>query len=206
MVHESTRSSQPTQSRLAGQSSWRVVDIVVASVLGVAGGAVFAIWNEAATPLFNAIAPPMSAFYVGVWLFPGVLGGLIVRRPGAAVYTELVAAALSALIGNQWGFSTVYYGLGEGFGAEVIFLVFLYRRWSLDVALLAGAGAGLACGLLDSFIYYPDLSSTVHVGYTALCIASGAVIAGAGSWLLERALAGTGVLASLPSGRTAERV
>ena len=187
-------------------SGWRVVDIVVASVLGLAGGAVFSVWNAAASPLMAAVVPPLSAVYVGVWLFPGVLGALVLRRPGAALYTEFVAALVSALIGNQWGFSTVYYGFGEGLGAEVVFLLLLYRRWSLDAAVLAGAGAGLACGLLDIFVYYPSLGLGVRVGYTAVCVASGAVLAGAGSWLLARALARTGVLAALPSGRAAERV
>ena len=185
---------------------WRVVDSVVASVLGLAGGVVFAVWNVAATPLMNVMVPPLSALYVGVWLFPGVLGGLIVRRPGAALYTEFVAALVSALIGNQWGFATVYYGLGEGLGAELVLLALLYRRWSLDAALLAGAGSGLACGLLDSFIYYPSLGSGVRVAYTLVCLVSGAVLAGAGSWLLARRLARTGVLASMPSGRSAPRV
>lgn len=185
---------------------WRVVDIVMASVLGLAGGAVFAVWNVAATPLMNVMVPPLSAVYVGIWLFPGVLGGLIVRRPGAAVYTEFVAGLVSALIGNQWGFATVYYGLGEGLGAELVFLLLLYRRWSLDAALLAGAGAGLACGLLDSFVYYPELGAVVRTAYTLVCLVSGAVIAGGGSWLLARALAGTGVLSSMPSGRAATRV
>lgn len=185
---------------------WRVVDIVVAGVLGLAGGAVFAIWNVAATPLMNVMVPPLSAVYAGVWLFPGVLGGLVVRRPGAALYTEFVAALVSALVGNQWGFATVYYGIGEGLGAELLFALLLYRRWGLDAALLAGAGAGLACGLLDSTVYYASLGVGVRVAYTLVCIVSGAVIAGAGSWLLARALAATGVLASLPSGRAASRV
>jgi energy-coupling factor transport system substrate-specific component len=40
--------------------------------------------------------------------------------------------------------------------------------------------------------------------YAALVVLSGAVIAGAGSWALQRALAKTGVLDRFPSGR--ERV
>ena len=63
---------------------WRVVDIVVASVLGVAGGLVFSVWNVGWTSLSSAILPPASAIVVGIWLFPAVLGGLVIRRPGAA--------------------------------------------------------------------------------------------------------------------------
>jgi energy-coupling factor transport system permease protein len=186
---------------------WRIVDIVVASVLGVAGGLVFSVWNAGSAPLRDAMVPPASAIIVGVWLFPAVLGALIVRRPGAAVYTELVAAVLSALVGNEWGFATVWYGLVEGLGAEVVFALLLYRRYGLPTALLAGAGAGVAVGVMDSLIYYPEVLGTAgRLAYVGIAVVSGVIIAGLGSWALARALARTGTLAPLASGRTAERV
>jgi energy-coupling factor transport system substrate-specific component len=191
----------------ATATRWRVVDIVVASVLGVAGGLVFSVWNAGSAAFLNGAGPLVTAVIDGVWLFPAVLGALIVRRPAAAVYTELVAAVLSALVGNQWGFATVWYGLVEGLGAEVVFALLLYRRYGFPIALLAGAGAGVAVGLLDVFTYYPELLDTgERIAYLGIAVVSGAVIAGLGSWLLTRALARTGTLAPLASGRTAERV
>jgi energy-coupling factor transport system substrate-specific component len=187
---------------------WRVVDIVVASVLGVVGG--FFFWGVATvwTPLTEALklAPPSSALLAGLWVVPAVVGGLVVRRPGAAVYVELVAAVLEALLGNQWGFSTVYYGLIEGLGAEFVLALLLYRAFSLVPAVLAGAGAGAAVGLLDTSVYYPDLAAGTKTGYVVLAVLSGALIAGAGAWALTRALAATGALAPLASGRNVERV
>jgi energy-coupling factor transport system substrate-specific component len=189
------------------RSSWRIVDIVVAGVLGVAGGLVFAVWNIGYTAMSGWLVPPASALVAGVWLFPAVLGGLVVRRPGAAVYTELVAATVSALIGNEWGFATVWYGLVEGLGAEVVFALLLYRAFGLVPALLAGAGAGVAVGLLDSLLYFPELLDvTGKLAYVGLAVLSGVVIAGLGGWALTRALARTGVLHGLSSGRTAELV
>lgn len=188
--------------------AWRVVDIVVASVLGVVGGFVFFAWNAAWAPLSNGLAffPPASGILVGVWLLPGVLGGLIIRRPGAALYTELVAATLSAVLGNQWGFATVWYGLLEGLGAEVVFALLLFRRWGLGAALGAGAGAGVVVGLLDSFVYYPAFSPGYKTVYVAATVVSGVVVAGLGAWALTRAIAATGALAPLASGRDARRV
>lgn len=191
----------------AARGSWRVVDIVVAAVLGVAGGLLFVVWNVFVYPGVSALLPPpVSALLVGVWLLPGVLGGLIIRRPGAAVFTELVAASLSALIGNEWGFATVWYGLLQGLGAEVVLAVFLYRYWRLPVALLAGAGTGLVAGVLDTTVYYAELTPVVQVAYIGCAVVSGVVIAGLGSWALARALARTGVLAPLASGRDGRRV
>lgn len=190
------------------RAPWRVVDIVVAAVLGVAGGLVFAAWNVAWTPLSSALAffPPASAVLVGVWLLPGVLGGLVVRRPGAAVFVETVAAVVSALIGNQWGISTVYYGLLQGLGAEVVLALLLYRRFGIGAAAGAGAGAGLVSGLLDTVVINAGLSPVYQAAYVALAVLSGAVVAGGGAWALTRALAGTGALAPLASGRDTERV
>jgi len=188
---------------------WRVVDIVVASVLGVAGGLLFAVWNATVWPaVYSGLQfyPPASSLVVGVWLVPAVLGGLVVRRPGAAVYTELVAAVLSALIGNQWGFATVWYGLVEGLGAEVVFALLLYQAFGLPVALGAGAGAGITVGLMDSLLYYPTFSTGYKLAYIVGAVISGVVIAGLGSWALTRALARTGALAPLASGRMAGRV
>ena len=190
----------------AAHSPWRVVDIVVAGVLGVAGGLLFALYNTGTVGLRQAVVPPASALLVGVWLLPAVVGGLVIRRPGAAVLTESVAAVVSALIGNEWGFATVWYGLVEGLGAEVVFALLLYRWFGLVPALLAGAGAGVAVGLLDTFVYYPTLSPAAKLGYVALSVVSGAVVAGAGGWALTRGLARTGALSALPSGRSARRV
>jgi energy-coupling factor transport system substrate-specific component len=191
----------------ARSAPWRVVDIVVASVLGVAGGLVFALWNIAWRPLSESLLPPASAVVVGIWLFPGVLGMLVIRKPGAAVYTELLAAIVSALVGNQWGFATVWYGLVEGLGAEIVFALLLYRSFGLPAALLGGVGAGVTVGLLDSIVYFPDvLDGAGKLAYVAVSAASGLVIAGLGSWLITRALARTGVLSGLASGRAGTRV
>jgi energy-coupling factor transport system substrate-specific component len=205
-----TQSGVPTGTPTTSttRTGWRVVDMVVAAVLGVAGGfflwAVAVLWAPMTTPL--AVWPPLSAILVGLFLVPGVLGGLVVRKPGAAVFTELVAAALEALLGNSWGFSTVYYGLLEGLGAEIVFLLFVYRKWTAVVAVLAGAGAGLACGVLDTTLYYPDFPLAQKSAYISMAIVSGAVIAGLGSHLLTRALAATGALSAMASGRRRELV
>ena len=194
-------------SLAARRAGWRVVDIVVASVLGVAGGLLFVVWNANYATLSAPLsATPAVALLGGVWLLPAVLGGLVIRKPGAAVYTELVAAVLSALVGNQWGFSTVWYGLIEGLGAEVVFAVLLYRRFGLPTAMVAGAVDGAVISLCDLLLSYPTTSVGWKVGYVVCLAVSGALIAGVGGWALTRALAATGVLAPLASGRTAARV
>lgn len=186
---------------------WRIVDIVVASVLGVAAGLIFLAWNVGylgPKALLEPLLPGMQGLLDGPWLFAGVLGGLIIRKAGAAIYVELLAAVVSALIGNQWGgFLTLEAGLVQGLGAELIFLLFFYRRWSLPVAILAGAGAALAGAINNLILWYAGSGPEFIVIYLISSVISGAVIAGALSWVLARGIAATGALDRFGSGREA---
>ncbi|MCS5733073.1 ECF transporter S component [Herbiconiux daphne] len=185
---------------------WRVVDIVVASVIGVASGLIFWVWNLTYSPFsagLEALLPGAQSLVGGVWLFAGVLGGLIIRKPGAALFTELVAAVVSALVGTQWGPLTLVSGLVQGLGAEIVFAIFLYANYRVYVAVLAGAGAGIAMGINDSVLWYPGLTGQFYVTYIICGAISGAVIAGLLSWLVVRGLARTGALSRFASGREA---
>lgn len=183
---------------------WRVVDIVVASVLAVAAGLVFVFWNVAYNPIgapLGAALPGLQGLASGVWLFAGVLTALVIRKPGAALYGEVVAATVSALVGNQWGVLTIESGLVQGLGAELVFAAFLYRRWNLPVAVLAGAAAGVALAVNELILWYPGSTTAFAAIYTVSAIVSGAVLAGVLSWVVVRGLAKTGALSRFASGR-----
>jgi len=188
--------------------TWRTVDIVVAAAIAIAFGVVFWAWNQvwaAATPAFVAIPPAQNILY-GVWLVPAVLAGLIIRKPGAALFTELVAASVSAILGSQWGLDAVISGALQGLGAEIVFLVVGYRRWTLLVALIAAIGTAIAAWVHDTPLYYADIGLTAQLVILAFMVTSAIVIAGIGSWLLMRSLVQTGVLAQFPAGRAQQRV
>jgi energy-coupling factor transport system permease protein len=182
---------------------WRTVDIVLGAALAVAFGAVFQAWNllwTAVSPAFVGV-PPLQGFMYGVWLLPAVLVPLVIRRPGAALLGEGVAAVASAIFGAPWGLLTIVYGLMQGGAAELVFAMGLYRRWGWAISLLAGAAAGAAAVLLDLVIYYPSWAAGFQVLYAALVIPSAAIVAGLGGWLLVRALSRTGVLSAFPAAR-----
>ncbi|TMF60868.1 MAG: hypothetical protein E6I14_09980 [Chloroflexi bacterium] len=188
--------------------SWRTVDIVVAAAIAIAFGVVFWAWNQvwaAATPAFVAIPPAQNILY-GVWLVPAVLGGLIIRKPGAALFTELVAASVSAILGSQWGLDTLLSGALQGLGAEIVFLVVGYRRWTIAVALIAAVGTAIAAWIHDTPLYYADIGLGPQLVILVFMVVSAIVIAGIGSWLLMRSLVQTGVLAQFPAGRSQQRV
>lgn len=182
------------------EGGWRTVDILVAAVIAVAFGVVFQAWNILwETTAF--VAPPVRGAIYGVWMIPAVVVPLVVRRPGAALFGETVAASVSMVLGAQWGLLAIVYGLAQGAAAELIFAFGLYRRWNMLTAVGAGAAAGLAGALLDLAVFYPDWGADWQLLYTALVVASSAAIAGIGGWLLVRGLAATGVLREFEVGR-----
>lgn len=203
-------STQITHARsTTSRHRWRVVDIVVAAVIAVACGVVFWLWSMAYTPLALGLAflAPLSGLLNGGWLLGGVLGGLIIRKPGAAIFCELVAASVEAMLGSQWGMSVFLSALVQGLAAELVFAAFGYRRWGLGVAALAGAAAGLACGLRDTFLgTQVAWEMTYKLIYIGASVVSGLLIAGVLAWFAMRALASTGALAPFASGRSAREV
>lgn len=193
-----------TAARGVGRLRWRVVDIVVASVVGVAVGLVFFAWNLTYNPIgsaLGALLPGVQGSVHGVWLIGGVLTALIVRKPGAAIYGEMVAATVSALFGNEWGPLTLLSGLVQGLGAEIVFALLLYKAWGVVAAMLAGAGAGVGMVILDLVLWYAGAGALFATVYAISGIASGAIIAGLLSWLAMRALARTGALDRFAAGR-----
>lgn len=189
-------------------STWRTVDIVVTAAIAVAFGVVFYAWNfvwSATTPAFAAVPPAQNILY-GVWLIPGVLAGLVVRKPGAALFAELLAASVSALLGSQWGLDTLVSGALQGIGAEIGFAIMRYRVWSFATAALAATLAAIGAWIHDVPLYYSDLALTDQILIGVFMVISAVVIAGAGSWYLMQILAQSGVLAQFPSGRQQTRV
>lgn len=192
-----------TRTDPGAPAGWRTLDIVVAAVVAVAFGVVFLAWNlvwAATDPIF-AFFPPAQSILYGIWLLPGVLVGLIVRRPGAAFFGGFVAAAVSVMLGSPYGADALVSGALQGGGAELGFLIGGYRRWNLPFAALAGALAGVAAAIHDVVVYYPDLALGFQLAYGGFVILSGVLLAGLGGWLLARSLAATGVLSDFPAGR-----
>ena len=187
----------------ARSKQWRVVDIVVASVVAVASGVIFwawgLAWNALSLPL--AFLPGLSGLLAGGWLFAGVLGALIIRKPGAALFTEIVAAFVSMAIGTEWGWATLVSGLIQGAAIELVFLIFLYANWRVFVAVLAGAAGGAALGINENLVYYAANDAMFKTVYLSSTIVSGAVLAGLLSWFAVRGLAATGALSRFAAGR-----
>jgi energy-coupling factor transport system substrate-specific component len=201
--------TKPDTAGTGRTGRWRIVDIVVASVLGVAFGVVFIGWNQlwAVTGGAFAAFPPAQGFMYGIWLLPAVLGPMIIRRAGSGLYVEVLATLVSLLGGAPWGGGLLLlYGIVEGLAGELAFALTRYRSYRLPVALLGGLFAGVAAVVLDWLYFYRDWAAGWVGTYALLVVVSSVVIAGLGAWVLTGALARTGALDALPSRRAAARI
>lgn len=202
---------------------WRTVDILTIAFLGAALGVAFWGWgvfyNGPITALKIGYAPLMGLF-AGPWFLAGVVGGLVVRRPGAALFCEVVAALVSMVPGTEWGVGVLVSGVLQGIGAEAAFALFGYRRFGVVAAALAGLLSVPLEWLYEtvkfpaSWADIPVLSTLAENGswfgewplahklvYLGCMGVSGIVLAGVVGWLLTRALARAGALGALPPGQ-----
>jgi energy-coupling factor transport system permease protein len=188
--------ASPASPRL--DAAWRTRDIVVTAVIGIVFGVVFFVWNGFYATL-SFMPPPFQDWSYGMWLVPAVLAPLIVRKPGAAIFAEMAAASISALLGSQWGPDTLLSGFIQGVAAEIVFAIFRYRRWSLDVLVLAAVASALGAWVHDWWIYYADASVELQALRLVVMGVSAIGFVALGSLLLERSLRRSGVLTGFGS-------
>jgi energy-coupling factor transport system substrate-specific component len=216
----SSRRSIPATRPLLG---WRTVDIITVAFLGAAFGVAFWGWgvfyNGPVTALKIGYAPLMGLL-VGPWFLAGVVGGLVVRRPGAALLCEVVAALVSMLPGTEWGATVLVSGILQGLGAELAFAIFGYKAFGAAVAVLAGmlsaplewafevmsfpaawADVPVLSVLAGGGGWYAEWVMRDKLVYLGAMAVSGAVLAGLVGWLLVRVLARAGALSAFPAGQ-----
>ena len=184
---------------------WRGVDLITAAMLAVAFGVMFWGFDTFIYPILSTATagfPPAGELMLGVWLIPAVVGALVIRRPGAALFTELVAANLELFLGNKWGVAVLLSAVLQGLGVELALALFRHRRFGVIVAVLGGVlSAVFEIVFYEWYSYVADYSTAWKAIYLACGMVSGAAIAGVGGWALVRGLAGTGALSAFPPGQ-----
>ena len=175
----------------------KLTDILVTIVIAVVFGIVYKIWG----PMYDVFKPlglHAEQLSYGMWFLAGTFAFLVIRKPGAAVLAEVAAASVSALLGSEWGISTLWYGLLQGLGAEIVFAVFLYRNFSVWVTSLAAIGAAAGSLVLDfGYGYIDRLTAWNYTLFIGLRLIGSIVIAGILAYSLSKALELTGVTKGL---------
>ena len=120
----------------------------------------------------KAIAPGLGGLVTGIWLLGGTLGGYVIRKPGAALSSSCWRRPSSMGLGSQWAIATLYSGLAQGLGAEIVFALVAYRRFTVWVAAAAGA-LSFACEWVLELFTEGNLGK--GVAYNVVYLVSGAL-------------------------------
>ena len=190
--------AQVAESPLA----WKTRDVIVAAALAVPLGIIWSLgWGYVWT-FGRSILPELGFVLDGFYVVAGVLVGYIVRRPGAALLGEMIAAALEIPL-TPFGAVVLWLGLLQGIGVEAVFAATRYRNWSLPVLLLAGAVGAIIPYF--GYTYFTSNVASLDIGIQVLRVVlkliGGAIFAGLVGKLIADALARTGVLNNFPIAR-----
>ncbi|MBF0205372.1 MAG: ECF transporter S component [Oligoflexia bacterium] len=134
-----------------------IFELTLAAVLSVALGVAFWGWSlfyELFKPLLKGIG--LKYLLTGFWILPSVLPIYIIRRPGVAFFSSVVASLVEGLVSN-WGIMAGAWGAVQGMAAELVFACFLYRRWNYFELFLAVSASAIASYSLDYFYYHYSL-------------------------------------------------
>lgn len=211
----STDNITTTEPSPMGQSSkpenrrwrWTAADIAVGAALGVACGLVFWGFNFAyawLSPLIGGILPGLASVLHPLWYFSGTLAVIILRKPGAAIYVNLVGSAAEMLLGNQFSVGFVFASAAmQGLFAEIPFMVTRYRVYNLPISVVSGALVALEYGVYLMLFRYQGVAFLSARGIVHMVseLVGGVLIAGVMSWYLYKAIAATGALDRFASGR-----
>ncbi len=182
-----------------GLKGWNTRDLLVTAIIAI----VFALLLTGANYLLVIITPfgPLAVQAIsGLWVIPGLITAYILRRPGAALLSQVLVGIIQAPL-SPYGWMTVVGQLTYGIASELVFLVTRYRNYSLPVMLVAGALTNLFnMGLAYLALGYANLSTGIQIAVVALTLLSGAL----SGWLskaLTDAIAKTGVLNNFAIGQ-----
>ncbi|PRO66239.1 ECF transporter S component [Alkalicoccus urumqiensis] len=180
--------------------SWKLKEVVLMSSLGVVFAFVYLAFFLFGQGLRNlllpiGLAPFAYEIIFGIWFIVSIIAAYIIRRPGAAFFSELIAGIVQVLVGSPAGPMLILTAAIQGLGAEAVFAAFRWRVYTLPVLMAAGAGAAVVSYAYHLFASgYIALGPGLIISMFIVRVLSGILLAGLlGKWLSDR-LEATGVL------------
>ncbi|KGO32426.1 transporter [Oenococcus alcoholitolerans] len=135
---------------MSKKNKWKIIDVILTALIGVVFGVVYfgvgLPWN-----LFTSLATPVALFLTGhslasslasslvaaqvtngatkgLFLMAGPLAAMIIKKPGSALFANLIASVVEIAIGSAWGTMDIIWGLVQGLGMELGFLLVAYKK------------------------------------------------------------------------------
>lgn len=188
-------------------NQWKLKEIVLMAVLGVVFGIIYLGFFLVGQGFRNVLAPfGLGQFgyeiIFGIWFIVSIIAAYIIRKPGVAFTSELIAGVVQVLLGTTAGPQLILSAAIQGAGAELAFALTRWKDYRLRILVFAGMGAAIF-----SFVW--NLYSAGNIALapwllTSMLVVrliSGALLAGVlGKWMSDQ-LAKTGVLRGYALGK-----
>lgn len=182
--------------------SWKVKEIVIMSVISIVFAVVYLLFTHFGNVLAGMFGPIAYEPIYGIWFIVSVIAAYMIRKPGAALVSEIIAALVECLLGNPSGPMVIVIGIVQGLGAEAVFLATRWKAYSPPVLMLAGMGSSVASFIYDLFVSgYAAYSPGYLLIMLLIRLISGALLAGLLGKAVSDSLAYTGVLNGMALGK-----
>lgn len=171
-------------------------EVMITVILAVLCGFIYFGWGPVWT-VVNGILPSGGEVVYGMWFIAAALVGYIVQKPGVALIAEMAAATAEAIMGGQWGLSTLIYGFFQGVTVELVFALFRYRNFSTGVMFFAGAAAAVGSLIAQAVTGgLAEYTTGVLISTIIIRLISGGIFAGVLAKVIADLLGKAGVLNS----------
>jgi energy-coupling factor transport system permease protein len=187
-------------------ANWKLREVVVLSVLAVVFGVIYLLFLQFGNLLVGLFGLIGYDFIFGIWFIVSIIAAYIIRKPGAAILSETIAATIEVMLGNAVGPRLILAGFIQGLGAEAAFAATKWKNYSTWVLVAAGMGASVTS---FTWGYFLGGFAALSPGYVAAMfitrLLSGAILAGLLGKYISDSLAKTGALNSFPLGKEARK-
>lgn len=189
------------------ENQWKLKEVILMAVLGTIFAAVYLGVFYLGLGLQTALTPAGLAPFgfeviYGVWFMAATIAAYIIRKPGAALITEVMAAVIELLMGNAGGATLLITGFIQGLGCELGFALFRYKKFNLLSMSISGILAASFIFIYELFfLQYYLLSPALLVTQLLVRYASAFIFSGLISKISCDGLARTGVLKNYSIGK-----
>lgn len=120
------------------KKAWSLRDVILLAIIAIFFGIIYQLWGYA---YYALAATPLKVYAndatLGVWIMAGPLAAIILKKAGASVIGELLAATVEMLLFSSWGAANLISGLIQGIASELGFTLTGYKNWDKLGLLLA---------------------------------------------------------------------
>lgn len=190
----SSKQSLPGDA-IPGGNKWTLRETVTVATVSVVFGMLYLAWVQVWLFVQGLTGSLSMDVLFGVWFAGSIFAAYVIRKPGVAFTTAVIASIAEVLTGNPSGAILILTGVVQGAGSELPFALTRWRNYRLPLLLASGATASIF-----SFVYtwvrfsYWELDPGLLVLMFVLRVLSGAVLGGLLGKFLADQLQKTGVL------------